>query len=143
MSGWLILGIGSPEPDDSIGWEAAEFLRRCYRHEGDIEVELCDRPGTGLLAYFRRAPRVIILDAMHAGLAPGEVRLLSPEQLEGAAVFSSHDIGVAEALALAGALGELPERLVIVGIEAGGDPSESIPKVQEAIRAQLEAPGCP
>lgn len=144
MSGWLILGIGSPAPDDRIGWEAADFLRRRYRYDEDIEVELCDRPGIGLLAYFRRASRVIIVDAMHAGLAPGDVRLLLPEQLEGAGAFSSHDAGVAEALALADALGELPDRLVIIGIEAGGDLSDSIPRVHEAVQAQLEAdaPGC-
>lgn len=135
---WLILGIGSPAPDDRIGWEAAEYLRCRYEKADEVEVELCDRPGIGLLEYFRRFRRVIILDAMHAGLAPGSVRLLRPEQLEGAGRFSSHDMGVAEALALADVLGRLPDKLVIVGIEAGGDPALSLLEVHQAVRGQLE-----
>lgn len=141
MSEVLILGIGSPEPDDSIGWQAAEYLRRAGSLPSEVRVQVCDRPGVTLLAHFRRAPQVILIDAMKAGLAPGSVRAVPAEELVAAESLSSHDVGVAEAVALAAALGELPQRLSIIGIEAGGDPAISIARVAEEVQRQLARPG--
>jgi len=133
----LILGIGSPEPEDRIGWEAAEGLRPLAESEPGLGIEICDRPGVGLLEYFRRAPNIILVDAMRAGGSPGSVEILRAEQLCSTPTFSSHGVGVAEAVALAEALGELPSRLVIIGIEAGGDPALVVPRIGEEVQRLL------
>jgi len=63
---------------------------------------------------------VILIDAMQAGLEPGSVRALSPEELIASAhPPSSHDLGLAETLALARALGCMPACLHVIGVETG------------------------
>jgi hydrogenase maturation protease len=64
--------------------------------------------------------QVSVLDAMRGGWPAGTLRLLDPDELaDEPGGLSSHGWGVAESLALARALGTLPERLDLIGIEMG------------------------
>ena len=118
-----IIGIGSPFIGDHLGIEAVNSLSGCPGFEGfENEVEWCalDRPGAGLVEWLKGAEAVILIDAMHSGSRPGTVsRLVLSDLLQQGALASSHQLGVAESLALAHALGELPARLLIYGIESG------------------------
>jgi hydrogenase maturation protease len=117
--GWRIIGVGSPAAGDDLGWAAIAALEEAGLHRcADL---LClDRPGPALLDDLQGRSRVILIDAMQAGLAPGSVRTLSPEELIASAhPPSSHDLGLAETLALARALGCIPARLYVIGVETG------------------------
>lgn len=122
-----VIGVGSPIGLDRIGWEAVRGLENRgllrYLPPGRVELSVLDRPGSLLVQVLESAPAVILVDAMQAGGRPGKVRRFTPPNLppEGAFV-SSHDVGVTQAIALAGALGVLPSRLVIYGIEIGPQP---------------------
>lgn len=109
-----VIGIGSPLGDDRLGWEAAQSLRDL----DGISVTCLDRPGPALLHALEGEMAVVLLDAMEADLPPGCVRVLRAADLitEGDGV-SSHDLGVAGALALGRALGSLPERLWLIGVQ--------------------------
>jgi hydrogenase maturation protease len=116
----LVLGLGNPlQGDDGIGCRVAQELEK---RELPNEVEVMDggTPGVGLLNFFERRKRVIIVDAAEMGSAPGEFRRFTPEQvaLTGSVQrFSLHRSGVADALALARELKiELPE-IVFFGVQ--------------------------
>ncbi len=77
----------------------------------------------GLLEVFDDATAVIVTDAVASGAAPGTVhRLVGAEAVSRAAdlrgTTSSHGIDLAATLALAEQLGRLPDKLLVVGIEA-------------------------
>ncbi len=100
MSRLRIIGVGSPFGMDRIGLLAAERLLE----------DLAD------------ADAVLILDAVHGGRV-GHIRCLDPDALQKhARPASTHGFGVAEALALAAALGRLPGHVCLIALETGHDP---------------------
>lgn len=115
MNRTRILGVGSPSGDDQAGWLTIDALAALHHA---FELHKLDRPGAGLIERFDGAARVIVIDAMHGGGAVGTIRRFAradwPAYTHG---VSSHGFGVAEALALAGALGALPLELTLYGIE--------------------------
>jgi hydrogenase maturation protease len=119
----LILGAGSPFGDDRFGWEAAEALRHSAALNavapGRIEILALDRPGAMLPAHWQETDIVILLDAVRSGAAPGMRHCLEARDLLGThALCSSHGFGIASAIRLAQALGNMPSRLLVRGIEA-------------------------
>ena len=124
MTSIHIIGIGSPMGLDCIGWEAVKELQRRALGQlfpgGRIRLSSCDRPGSRLVTLLEQTPAAILIDALQGGATPGEVYRFTPENLSAyPGALSSHDVGVAQALALGAALGQLPPRLVIYGIETG------------------------
>jgi len=117
--GWRIIGVGSPVVGDDLGWAAIAALEEAGLNRCADLLSL-DRPGPALLDYLQGRSRVILIDAMQAGLEPGSVRALSPEELIASAhPPSSHDLGLAETLALARALDCMPARIYVIGVETG------------------------
>lgn len=128
MSRVRILGIGSPAGDDQAGWLAVDaLLADGVPGDEDIVIEKLDRPGASLIPRLEEAPWVILIDAMQGGGEPGRIGHFReddwPAYRHG---LSSHGFGVLEALSLARALGSLPPRLDLYGIEIGpGRPDAS------------------
>jgi hydrogenase maturation protease len=138
-----IIGVGSPFSGDDFGLLAVELLRKESLLSSlplMMEFHALDRPGSGLIEYFRGAEAVVLIDAMLSGRAEVVVRRLERGDLSvRAAMPSSHGLGVAEAVALAEALGELPQSLLIYGIGAGNgaDPADWYPELAALLQRDL------
>ena len=137
-----ILGIGSPAGDDRAGWAAVEAVRASawYRSRADrVQVECLDRPGTALLAAMQGATQVVLIDAMRSGATPGTVQRVELDRIamQQTGGVSSHGFGLAEVLALGHALGALPPRLTLFGVEAG--EASGGEDLSAAVRAALPA----
>lgn len=121
-----ILGIGSPYGDDCAGWLLARALRdgASGLSPARWDIHELDRPGLALLGWFEGAHHVVLLDAMVGGGEPGQLRELGIDRL-GTLVktWSSHGIGVAEAVQLAAAVGKLPGALRVFGLEINPSPT--------------------
>lgn len=134
-----VLGVGSPFGDDRLGWVAVATLRRipwlASQPEGVLEMGACDRPGAALLSAWRDAQQVLLLDAVRSGASPGTLFRLPGRELSGAATISTHDFGVAAAVALARSLGEDLSPLLLLGIEA--DPACQGEHLSPAVTAAL------
>ena len=121
MSLCRIIGVGSPFADDRLGLELVTNLdtaalgRRFSLWE--FEILQRDRPGPALLADLRGVEAALLVDAMQAGLAAGEMRVLDPAELPVEGRLSGHDMGLADSLRLADTLGELPPRLGLIGVQ--------------------------
>ncbi|MGD8909985.1 MAG: hydrogenase maturation protease [Chromatiales bacterium] len=131
-----ILGVGSPFGADRLAWEAIDHLAGMGMD--NCELLKLDRPGSGLLAYFTGVDSLILLDAVVLDTTPGGVSLLDGVQLRRLdSCTSSHGFGVVQAIDLAEKLGQLPERLQIVGIHTGADLSTPPVLDTEALEALI------
>jgi hydrogenase maturation protease len=118
-----ILGVGSPFGADQLAWLAIDHLAGLDLK--DCELTKLDRPGGQLISYFQGVDRVVVIDAVCVPDNPGSVTTIDLEilhQLE--YLTSSHGFGVAEAVALARQLGQLPPNFHILGIQTGEDTSQ-------------------
>ncbi|TDY04200.1 hydrogenase maturation protease [Thiohalophilus thiocyanatoxydans] len=124
MKALLIAGIGSPFGADQLGWQVVDDLQKSaaatLQHCTFLKL---DRPGAGLIERLQGYARVILIDALQAGRPRGTLVRLDAEQIsEQAAGLSSHNFGVAEAVALGRVMGQLPQELVLYGLDAGEKP---------------------
>lgn len=119
MSRVCILGIGSPSGDDQAGWLTIDALLASGAGGGAV-IEKLDRPGANLIPFLENASRAILIDAMQSGGQVGGIRRFDAQDWPGYCHgLSSHGFGVLDALSLAKALGSLPPRLDLYGIEIG------------------------
>lgn len=127
MSRIHIPGIGSPAGDDQAGWLTVDALRAAgVQSEDGLVIEKLDRPGTSLIPLLDKAAWVILIDAMLGSGPAGRIRHFDqadwPQHTKG---LSTHGVGVLDALSLACALGSLPPRIDLYGIEIGSaNPGE-------------------
>ena len=142
-----IIGVGSPFGDDRLGWTMVEMLRasRVFQSAaGKIDFTVLDRPGFTLLNHMGIADVIILIDAVRSGAKPGTLHLVAADNIEsGTAVASSHGFGIAEALALARALGELPDSIILCGVEidmveASEDLSPAVQKALPVLKERIE-----
>lgn len=117
----VVIGLGSPlMGDDGLGLAALELLRESWHLPG---VELVDGGtwGMSLLPVVEGADRVLLLDAIQAGAAPGEIVVLDRDAIPRyfSATLSPHQVDLKEMLAAAELRGTLPEHLVALGMEPG------------------------
>jgi hydrogenase maturation protease len=121
--GTLILGVGNPLcGDDAAGVRAAEMLAGRELPAG-VRVEEAGTPGWGLANWLEGCRRAILVDAAQMGLPPGSWRRFSTQEVKlimSGEALSLHQPGLAEGLALAEAVGQLPEEIVIYGVEPAG-----------------------
>lgn len=142
----LVIGIGHPDrSDDAIGLEVAR------RAASFAEAELTAGDPADLIALWHGRRRVILVDAVRTGEAPGKVSVwdLLTESVATNVVHSSHALGPVEAIEIGRALGMLPGELTLVGIEGKTFEisNQMSPEVSEAaepalatIRSLISAP---
>lgn len=119
----LVLGIGNLLwADEGFGVRAAEALQARYHLPPDILVVDGGTQGLALIPWLRAARRVIVLDAVDLGLAPGALTLLRDAEiprLMGARRLSLHQTTFMDVLAAVELLGGGPEAMWVVGVQPG------------------------
>jgi hydrogenase maturation protease len=135
----LVIGVGNDlRGDDGAGLAVVRHLR-----ERDVEgIATVEAPGGGasLIDGWNGADAVILIDCVRSGSAPGTIHRLSPPALtQDAAIFrhSTHAFSVPDAIELAGTMGRLPKRLMVVGIE--GKSFQAGPGLSSEVRAALRS----
>jgi len=117
----VVIGIGNPlMGDDGIGLAA---LQRIQAWEFEPFVERVDGGtwGMNLLQFIEEARRLLVLDAIEAGLDPGALVTLEGDEIPRflSTKLSPHQIDLREVLALAELRGTLPEEIVAMGLQPG------------------------
>ncbi|OEH47200.1 hypothetical protein lpari_01800 [Legionella parisiensis] len=143
-----ILGIGSPFGDDQAGWKVIETLKQQIVLPSEIiqhvMIESYDRPGIRLLELINDAHTVFLIDAIKSNKGIGTIHQFKKDDIIAPGnQFSTHDLGVLQALQLASALNTLPNNIIFYGIEIDVIVMDSTlsPCVQSAVEklaAQLK-----
>jgi hydrogenase maturation protease len=134
----VIIGYGNRDRgDDAAGLLVAGRLTGILPTK--VTIRQISGDGTALLEAWRGFETAIIVDAMLSGAEAGTVRRFDVQEvIEGQRfrLSSSHALGLEEAVKLAAALGKLPPRLIVFGIE-GQNFSAGAP-VSEQVLASIE-----
>jgi len=118
----LLIGLGNPDRgDDGVG---IAVVRRVTQLAADgVAVVESDDPAS-LIDAWSEGDRVVVVDAMRSDRPAGSVLTLdvteTPLPSDGWAKGGTHALGLSAAVELSRALGRLPQRLVVVGVEADG-----------------------
>ncbi len=144
----LVIGVGNDlRGDDGAGLELA---RRLAGRQSASAVAVAAHRGeaVSMIELWRGAPAVIIVDAMRSGAPPGTILRLDASSAPIAwprRSSSSHAIGPAEAIELSRALGTLPARVIVYGIEGAefeagaalsGPVARSLDRLGDAVRTE-------
>jgi hydrogenase maturation protease len=122
--------------DDAAGLEVAERVRA--RAPEDVSVTVFEEEPTRLIDAFGGADVALVVDAVSTGAPAGTVHRFdaSDAPLPSRAFRSStHALGVGDAVELARALGRLPARIVVFGVEGIRFPAREgmSPAVTDAV----------
>lgn len=130
----LVVGLGNRlRGDDGVGLEVAAAL--ASRAPG-LEVVALEGEPVALIELWNGTEEAIVVDAV-AGAEPGRIHRIDASagaaDWRGQAPASSHAFGLGQVIELAAALGRLPARLEVIGIE--GRSFETGTPVSAAVRA--------
>ncbi len=145
----VVVGIGNEwRGDDGVGLMLARRLRK--QETGHVRVQEQSGDPAMLMEILRTEDNVILLDAVSSGKEAGTVhrwdacREFLPS---GSFRCSSHALGVAEAIGMARAMGHVPKRLIVYGVEGkffnmgtGLSPgvNEGLEKVLKLVETEIE-----
>ncbi len=148
----VVIGVGNEwAGDDAAGLLVARMVRR--RAPAGVAVLEHEGEPTTLMDSWNGAALAIVVDATFGAGKPGAVRVMDATHEPLSAGFtgtSTHAFGLGEAIELARAVGRLPARLVVVGIEgesfeagagAGAEVSGAIEQATEQVLALVGVPG--
>jgi len=136
----LVLGIGNTVmSDDGVGVKVVQSLQEQYRFPDHVELLDGGTLGLDLLPKLEGISRLIIVDAVETGSAPGTCVRLSGDELPIAleTKLSPHQMGLKDLLAVARLLGHAPGEMVLIGVQPGS--IEMSTELTPAVEAQVEA----
>ena len=116
----VILGLGNIlYGDEGFGVRAAERLYADWEFPDHVEVVDGGTQGHTLLTFVEEADRLLILDAVDFGQAPGTLTQREDEDIPAwlcGRKISPHQNSFSEVLALAQLRGRLPAHMVLIGV---------------------------
>jgi len=146
----VIIGVGNPlMGDDGIGIHVAEALRLEVLPR-NVAVFDAETRAFDVLEYMNGSDKAVIVDAYNKGGKPGNIYRFtfapSSEVLDESINLSMHDINFIDALRAGREVYELPEEIVILGIEPrilecsldlSPELNNALPKIIEAVKSEL------
>ena len=118
--GTVVIGLGNPlMGDDGLGLAALEQLRDGWDIPAGVELVDGGTWGMNLLPVIEDAGRVLLIDAIEIGAAPGTEIVIPRERLPRylATKISPHEVDLRDVLALAELRGTLPDFTTAIGLQ--------------------------
>lgn len=150
---FVILGLGNTLlTDDGAGVRVIDLLQQAEDLPADITLLDAGTLSFTLLGVITDAAGLLVVDAAHMGLPPGEVRCFEEEAMDRFLVRpgqgSVHVVGLSELLDMARLQGRLPARRALVAIQPasidwGDAPTAAVaaalPHAAACARARVES----
>ncbi|HXY11542.1 MAG TPA: HyaD/HybD family hydrogenase maturation endopeptidase [Terriglobales bacterium] len=139
----VVLGLGNIlHADDGAGPRVINRLRADSRVPQEVSLVEGGTLGLELLPYVWDCARLIVIDAIDVGEAPGTVVRLSGDELNSLPGCSSvHQLGVSDLLVALRVLAERQPRVVLLGVQPGSTDwsDELTPPVAATMNSLIEA----
>lgn len=117
----VVLGIGNVLwADEGFGVRCVEALQQRWSFAPQVQLIDGGTQGLYLIQHVQAARRLLILDAVDYGLAPGTLKLVENDEVPrflGAKKMSLHQTGFQEVLMLSQLTGHYPEELLLIGCQ--------------------------
>ena len=151
----LVLGLGNVLlGDEGIGVWVAEALKRQFEFPANVAVVDGGTLGLDLLPRLDGVERLLVIDAVKLGLAPGAIARLEGNEVPAVldVKISPHQVGLQDLLAAARLTGREPPHVVLWGMEperldpgTGFSPSvaQGLPRLQAHVLEELGRWGVP
>jgi hydrogenase maturation protease len=141
----LVAGIGNIfMADDGFGVEVAKRLSERELPRGVDVVDFGIRGMDLVFALGEGYDIAVFVDAVPRGEEPGTLFVIEPDlgELDGPVTLDAHGMDPVKVLSLAGTLGPVPERILVVGCEPAvkmtGEEEELVGELSEPVRAALD-----
>ncbi len=145
----LVIGLGNPLlTDDGVGLRVASELRSRLAGRRDIDVGEDYNGGLRLMERMIGYNRVVVIDSIRTGAAPGTIHRLHAGLMPTRHGASGHDASLETALEFGrGAGADLPrnENLIVIGVEARDVSTfagRCTPEVRAAVPSAVDAVLC-
>ena len=139
----VVIGVGNTIlSDEGVGVHAARLLQSDPRVPAGVTILDGGTIGLELIPYASDASRVLLLDAMNSGKAPGTLARMTGKDLLGTTGgWSAHQLGVADLIAALFLMSTSPQDIVVLGVQpANTDWGTSLsPEVEAALVPLVEA----
>ena len=115
----VVIGVGNTIlSDDGVGVHAARLLQHDARVPPGVTILDGGTIGLELVPYASDASRLLLLDAMNSGGAPGTLaRMMGRDLLGRASASSAHQLGVVDLIAALLLVSRHPQEIVVLGIQ--------------------------
>lgn len=141
----LVLGLGNlVMTDDALGSRTVAELEKRYLYPESVTLLDGGTLGLDLLPRLEGIDKLLVIDALQMGAAPGELFRLEGDEVPRAFAnkLSVHQMGLQDLLAVAELQGHLPEKLVVWGaqsasIEMGMEMSPAVAGAVEPLIAAI------
>jgi len=138
----VVLGLGNVlHADDGAGAQAIQRLREDGRVPADVALVEGGTLGLELLPYIWDCSRLIVIDAVDVGAAPGAVLRMNGEELNSLPGNSSvHQLGVSDLLVALRVLAEKQPEVTLLGVQPANTDwsTELSPAVAAAMDALVQ-----
>jgi hydrogenase maturation protease len=140
----VVVGIGNAfRGDDGVGLRVVEMLRD--RVAPDVRVVACEEEPSRLIDAWEGASATVVVDAVVSGGDPGSIYRFDASDAPiptGEFRSSTHAFSLGETIEIARALGRLPARVVVYGIEgadftAGNELTEPVAAAIDGVAAAV------
>ena len=139
----VVVGIGNTIlSDDGVGVHAARRLQDDARLPAGVTVLDGGTLGLDLAPFVSDASRLLFLDAVNSGEAPGTLtRMRGTDLLSATRSWSVHQLGVADLIAALTLLSSKPQDIIVLGVQpAHTDWGTSLsPEVEAALIPLVDA----
>ncbi|MBJ6727848.1 HyaD/HybD family hydrogenase maturation endopeptidase [Geomesophilobacter sediminis] len=135
----LVLGIGNlVMSDDGVGVRVVQHLQQTCRFPDEVTLLDGGTLGLDLLPQIGAAEKLLVVDAVETGAAPGTLVRLYGEEIPLAleTKVSPHQMGLKDLLTVASLVGEAPEEMVLLGVQP--ESIEMSMELTPAVAAQVE-----
>ncbi len=149
MNESMVLGLGNLiHADDGVGIHAIQALSTDARVPPGVVLLDGGTQGLGLLHHISGVRRLLVIDAIDTGEAPGTVLQFEGKALRGLPGKASvHSLGFGDMMIALELLGETPPEVVVIGVqpasvEWGAELTESVakalPRLIDTVVSRLE-----
>jgi hydrogenase maturation protease len=146
----VVLGVGNLLlSDEGVGVHVVHQLMKMALPPGVAVIE-GGVYGLALVDVVANAHRLIVIDAVRGGEAPGTIYRFGPEELSlrrDGCKMSVHEIGILEVIRLAGLVGQAPQTTIIgveprsleMGMELSPELQAKVPRIIELVVGELKS----
>ncbi len=136
----VVIGVGNTIlSDEGVGVHAARLLENDPRVPAGVTILDGGTLGLELIPYALDASRILILDAMNSGKAPGTLARMTGRDLLGTTAGRNvHQLGVADLIAALFLVTNGPQEIVVLGVQpANSDWGTALSPAVEAALVHL------